>query len=144
MWFDFLPKEHVQSLSIEFQEKNYPLTEHLDPSHFHAIRSSRRNERHQPKPQKTYHRVVREEGDTEQDQQSIPSPAGRAYVSPPSDPTMGDYSSPGLETTALLRAGENGDIGPNCGEGKHSADGESEVTNEFGPSSWDAGVETDF
>ncbi len=144
MWFDFLPKEHVQSLSIEFQEKNYPLTERLDPSHFHAIRSSRRNERHQPKPQKTYHKVVREEGDPAQDQQSIPSPAGRAYVSPPSDPTMGDHFSPGLETTALLRAGENGDIGPNCGEGKHSADGESEVTNEFGPSSWDAGVEKDF
>ena len=57
---------------------------------------------------------------------------------------MVDYSSPDLETTALLRAGENGDIGPNCGEGKHSADGESEVTNELGRSIWDAGVEDDF
>ena len=57
---------------------------------------------------------------------------------------MGDYSSPELETTALLRAVENGDIGPNYEEGKHSADGESEVTNELGRSSWDAGVENDF
>ena len=57
---------------------------------------------------------------------------------------MDDYSSPDFETTALLGATENGDIGPNCGEGKNSADGESEVTNELGRSSWDAGVENDF
>ena len=57
---------------------------------------------------------------------------------------MDDYSSPDFETTALLLAVENGNIGPNHGEGKHSADGESEVTNELGCSSWDAGVENDF
>ena len=57
---------------------------------------------------------------------------------------MDDYSSPDFETTALLGATENGNIGPNRGEGKHSADGESEVTNKLGRLSWDAGVENDF
>ena len=57
---------------------------------------------------------------------------------------MGDYSSPDLETTALLSVVENGDISTNCEGGNHSADGESEVTNELGSSSWDAGVEKDF
>ena len=57
---------------------------------------------------------------------------------------MDDYSSPDFETTALLGATENGNFGPNCGEGKHSADGESEVTNELERSGWDVGVEKDF
>ena len=57
---------------------------------------------------------------------------------------MGDDSSPDLETTALLCVAKNGDISTNCEGGKHSADGESEVTNELGSSSWDAGVEKDF
>ena len=57
---------------------------------------------------------------------------------------MDNYSSLDFETVALLGAIENGDIGPNYGEGKYSADGESEVMNELGCLSWDAGVENDF
>lgn len=83
-------------------------------------------------------------GDPEQYQQSISRPTGRAHVSPSPSPTMNDYSSPDFEITALLLAVENGNIGPNYGEEKHSTDGESEVTNKLGCLSWDAGVENDF
>lgn len=84
-----------------------------------------------------------EEGDPEQYNQSIPSPAGRACVSSTSSPTMGDYSNPDLETAALLRAVENDDIVPDCIKGKHSADGETGVLNELERSSWDTDVIND-
>ena len=84
-----------------------------------------------------------EESDPEQYEQSIPSPPGRAYVSS-SSPTMGDYSNPNLETTALLHAEENEGIGLNCIEREHSADGETGVMNELEHSGWDADVINDF
>lgn len=138
-WSDLFPQGTCPITNIEFQETNSPLTERQAPSDFHAVRSSRHNTQ-QPKPQKTYHEVLGQEGNPEQHQQSISKPA--AYVSSSSSPTMNDYSSPDLET-ALLRAMENGDIGPNCTEGKHHAEGTG-VTNEAERSGWDAGVENDF
>lgn len=125
----------ISLLNIAFQEMNYPLTDRQDPSDFHA--SSKRNARQQPRTQKPYHYVLDQDGNPERHQGSI----GRAYVSPPSSPPIDGCSSPDLETTALLRAVNSGDIGIQGGE---YFDGGTGVTNELEQSGKSAGVETSF
>ena len=121
---------------------NHPLTERQDPSNLHTVRSSRRNKR-QPELQETYHEGLRQEDSLEQYQESSFDTARKAYVSPSSSPITDMCFSPDLETTALLRAIEKGEIGPNTLERKQSAEG-TWVTNELERSGWAADVENNL